>query len=236
MNIYLYVKTHTITGLKYLGKTTRDPFNYNGSGVDWKTHLKEHGEEHTTEIIKVCKSKKELNEWGRYYSKLWNVAESKDWANRIPETGGGWCTPESNQKRSKSLTGLKRPPRTEEHTEKIAQQFRGKPNPKTAKGLRKYYDSNPDRSHTIKKQSESLKKWYNKNPVLSHKKTLKTWEGRYKKDYEKYKTVISCIAQGKRNREIQKIIKVDCSTINKLRSGTHRLFSIFPEFVQLLRG
>ena len=31
MTIYLYKKTHKVTGLQYLGKTVRDPFKYNGS-------------------------------------------------------------------------------------------------------------------------------------------------------------------------------------------------------------
>jgi hypothetical protein len=90
MIIYLYKKTHTVTGLQYLGKTKRlDPHKYKGSGKDWKAHIKEHGYTVVTEILKECHSNEELNVWGRYYSKLWNVADSLNWANRIPETGGG---------------------------------------------------------------------------------------------------------------------------------------------------
>lgn len=89
MIIYLCVKTHSKTGLKYLCKTIQDPFKYCGSGVDWKKHLKEHGKEHTTKIIKECASHSELAKWGRYFSHIWNVADSNEWANRIPETGAG---------------------------------------------------------------------------------------------------------------------------------------------------
>lgn len=96
MTIYtLYIKTHKITGLKYLGKTTQNPFKYLGSGKDWLTHLKKYGNEHYTEIVMECQTKEEFNYWGRYYSKLWNIVNSQDdygnkiWANRIPETGGG---------------------------------------------------------------------------------------------------------------------------------------------------
>lgn len=90
MIIYLYKKTHNITGLQYLGQTTSDdPHLYPGSGVDWRAHIREHGYDVTTEILKVCKSKEELSSWGRYYSQLWNITESKNWANRIPESGGG---------------------------------------------------------------------------------------------------------------------------------------------------
>ena len=89
MIIYLYKKTHNITGLQYLGKTTKDPYKYQGSGKDWTPHVKEHGYDVTTEILRECRSSAELSQWGRYYSELWNVVESPEWANRIPETGGG---------------------------------------------------------------------------------------------------------------------------------------------------
>ena len=49
MTIYLYVKTHSKTGLKYLGQTSsNDPRMY------WKSHLKKHGLDYTTEILKEC--------------------------------------------------------------------------------------------------------------------------------------------------------------------------------------
>ena len=106
MCIYLYKKTHNKTGLQYLGKTEKDPFKYLGSGIDWKQHLKEHGTDITTEILKECQTKEELTVWGRYYSELWNVAESSTWANRIPETGGVDSVTASinNNKRVKNKT------------------------------------------------------------------------------------------------------------------------------------
>jgi hypothetical protein len=46
MVIYLYVKQHKITKLKYFGKTTRsDPHRYMGSGAHWRAHLKKHGKD-----------------------------------------------------------------------------------------------------------------------------------------------------------------------------------------------
>lgn len=91
MIIYkLYVKTHNITGLKYLGQTTRaDPHKYPGSGKYWRNHLEKHGYNYTTEILFECQSYQELKEKGTYYSNLWNVVGSKEWANLIPETGNG---------------------------------------------------------------------------------------------------------------------------------------------------
>jgi len=96
MSIYLLVKTHAKTGLKYLCKTSRrDYYKYKGSGLYWKDHLKIHGTEHHTELLKECHTNEELRQWGRYYSTLWNVVEAKDtngkklWANLVPEEGQG---------------------------------------------------------------------------------------------------------------------------------------------------
>jgi hypothetical protein len=86
---YLYIKTHKITGLKYLGQTKQDPFKYKGSGVYWKRHLKKHGNNHNTEILQKCYTKTALTTWGIYYSDLWSVIESKKWANLREESGNG---------------------------------------------------------------------------------------------------------------------------------------------------
>ncbi len=90
MTIYLYVKTHKKTGLKYLGVTTnKDPYTYTGSGVYWKNHLNKHGFDYFTEILKECRTKDEVKEWGLYYSRLWNIVESNEWANLKEEQGDG---------------------------------------------------------------------------------------------------------------------------------------------------
>ena len=86
----LYVKTHNVTGLKYLGQTSKsDPHKYTGSGKYWLKHLKKHGKNWTTEILCEAKNKQTVNEMGIYYSKLWNVVESNEWANLKPESGDG---------------------------------------------------------------------------------------------------------------------------------------------------
>jgi hypothetical protein len=88
--IYLYVKTHNLTGLKYLGKTTsKDPHKYPGSGLRWTRHLKKHGYDYTTEIIFESEDKEEIKQEGLKYSCLWNIEESPDWANLKPESGEG---------------------------------------------------------------------------------------------------------------------------------------------------
>lgn len=103
MGIYkLYVKTHSKTGLKYLGMTTQQDHNrYNGSGLHWLRHLAVHGNEHSTEIVEECESLESLRERGLYYSNLWNVVDSPEWANIILESGQGVIpTPEIIKKRS----------------------------------------------------------------------------------------------------------------------------------------
>lgn len=90
MTIYLYVKTHNKTGLKYLGKTIKkDPHKYTGSGKYWIRHLKQHGYDYTTKIIKECQTEEELIKWGLHYSKLWNIVKSENWANLKEEAGDG---------------------------------------------------------------------------------------------------------------------------------------------------
>lgn len=129
---YLYVKTHTVTGLKYLGKTTaKDPHMYLGSGTYWNCHLNKHGKTISTEIIKECHSKEELKEWGLHYSNLWNVVSSDDWANLKPENGDGGSAPihseETRKKRSVSLTGLRKDfTHTNETRDKMSQVAKGR--------------------------------------------------------------------------------------------------------------
>jgi len=104
MTIYLYKKTHKDTGLKYLGKTiAKDPYAYPGSGIYWTRHLEKNGNNVETEILRECATEEELKFWGQHYSKLWNVVESKDWANLIEEAGpGGVWSRESKEKLSQS--------------------------------------------------------------------------------------------------------------------------------------
>ena len=88
--IYLYVKTHTTTGLKYLGKTIRsDVHEYTGSGRCWLRHLAKPGKHYTTEILLATADKQELKETGIFFSQLWNIVESTGWANLMLEAGCG---------------------------------------------------------------------------------------------------------------------------------------------------
>jgi hypothetical protein len=140
--IYLYVKTHTVTGLKYFGKTENsDPHKYPGSGKYWSRHLKIHGRKYTTEIIFSSESKEEITKVGMEYSLLWNIVESEEWANLKLESGDGnpkgiTFSEETRRKQSEALKGKKRSstenykkPKSEEHKKKIAEAHIGKKRP-----------------------------------------------------------------------------------------------------------
>jgi len=109
MTIYLYKKTHKVTGLKYLGTTnSKNPYRYKGSGTYWRFHCDKHGYDIDTEILFETDSKEEIKSKGLYYSELWNVVESKEWANLKPEegNGGGYVAgSESAKKRSAKMIG-----------------------------------------------------------------------------------------------------------------------------------
>jgi len=87
--IYLYLKTHNKTGLKYLGKTAQDPFEYRGSGKYWSSHLEKHGDDVTTEVLFETTDAEELKRVGLEYSEKWNIVESREFANLVLEQGDG---------------------------------------------------------------------------------------------------------------------------------------------------
>lgn len=87
--IYLYLKTHKLTGLKYLGKTKQDPYVYQGSGKRWLSHINVHGYDVVTDILFKSEDKAQIREQGIYYSNLWNVVKNKEFANLREEAGDG---------------------------------------------------------------------------------------------------------------------------------------------------
>lgn len=93
--IYLYIKESPL-GLKYLGKTTaNDPFSYMGSGTYWLKHIKKHKftkEDIKTIILLETSDTEELKRVGIYYSELWDIVNSKDFANLTIECGDGGQT------------------------------------------------------------------------------------------------------------------------------------------------
>lgn len=88
MTIFLYVKTHNITGLKYFGKTTKkDAHKYTGSGKYWKRHLAKHGNDYTTEIIATFEDEIQCRNFALEFSKQNNIVNSDMWANLQEENG-----------------------------------------------------------------------------------------------------------------------------------------------------
>ena len=139
MTIYLYLKTHNKTGLKYFGKTTKDPFKYKGSGKYWLRHIAKHGNDVTTEIVCSCSTEKEARIEGLKYSKQWNIVESSKFANLIEEIGQGGATmlgkkhtPETIKK-IKAYPGFwlgkKRGPLNKAQRKAISQRTSGENNP-----------------------------------------------------------------------------------------------------------
>ena len=90
--IYLYVKTHNKTGLKYLGKTEQNPQTYKGSGKYWINHINKHGYDVTTEVIGTFQTNEELSTVSKELSEKWRVVDSSEWANLRPESGDGGDT------------------------------------------------------------------------------------------------------------------------------------------------
>ena len=115
MIIYLYVKQHSITGLKYFGKTEKsNPFKYLGSGKRWCRHINKHGKDHVKTIELWGFDSQELcTEFAIKFSNDNNIVESDEWANIIPENGldgapkGNIRTIETREKLSESLKGKK---------------------------------------------------------------------------------------------------------------------------------
>lgn len=85
--IYLYVKQHAITGLKYFGMSEKYPEKYLGSGKYWTRHCKAHGRNHVvTNKVYCFEDEDEASEFAIWFSKENNIVESDEWANLMVET------------------------------------------------------------------------------------------------------------------------------------------------------
>lgn len=119
----IYLKTHNVTGLKYLGYTRQsDPHKYQGSGKRWKKHIKKHGYDVTTEVI--------------YQGDYWMVAlvtamecnakwlpkDNPAFANLIDEELDG-STPDSIARRASKAVGRRH---SSEWNENISKSMKGK--------------------------------------------------------------------------------------------------------------
>ena len=104
MTVYLYVKEHQKTGLKYFGKTShKNPFWYKGSGSYWLDHLKKHGYDISTTEIFGFDNQDLCTEFALKFSQDNDIVNSSEWANLKEETGldGGSGYKHSDERKRK---------------------------------------------------------------------------------------------------------------------------------------
>ena len=136
--IYLYIKTHLGTGLKYFGKTYKNPEKYKGSGKYWKRHLKLHGDNVKTEILGIFYDETKCKDAALKFSIENNIVKSDEWANLILENGldgmpeGNLISDETKRKISKSLIG--KPSIKSKYVLKESREVRAERSRKIAKG------------------------------------------------------------------------------------------------------
>ena len=140
---WLYIKRHRQTGLKYFGKTIRNPMKYFGSGEYWKKHIKIHGKDIETVWCELFTDKDQLVDFAELFSEFNNIVNDIDvngkklWANEVPENGlhGGqntgmvsplkgkptgrdsWCKGKKRPEHSDAMKGKKH---TSDHSAKIS--------------------------------------------------------------------------------------------------------------------
>lgn len=190
MIIYLYVKQHTITKLKYFGKTEqKDPFKYSGSGSYWNRHLKKHGKDHVKTLEVWGFDDQELcTEFALKFSQDNNIVESSEWSNLREENGldgnplGLKLSRETKEKISIKMTNrimtedhrnnignaLKDRIMSDEWKEKLSVAKKGKPGPiKTRSHIEKIAEVNrgmkrsEECKNNISKSQQGLVWWTN---------------------------------------------------------------------------
>lgn len=193
--MYLYLKTHNVTGLKYLGKTIRNPFKYKGSGKRWKYHLNKHGNDVSTEILLETNDVNELVQKGIELSIKWNIVERSDFANIRIECGDGGDTSKTpayieamkHRQQIPWNKGLKFPPHTKERRQQISQTLkqhwkththnrkgvvnwnRGIPNPRIREVSKlSQYSWKCQRCGKEGVGASNLKRWHGDNCRLAH--------------------------------------------------------------------
>ncbi len=113
-SVYLLLKTHNDTGLKYLcrhiTKFEKTCYTYKGSGVHWKKHLEKYGNNVTTEILAKCDTIEEARILGLHYSEKWNIVESTEYANLVPENGQGGAEAAKQRTTNRNRFGYEQEP------------------------------------------------------------------------------------------------------------------------------
>jgi hypothetical protein len=133
MIIYLCVKIHTKSNLKYFCKTaTRDPYVYCGSGLYWKRHITLYGKEYIKTIgVWAFDNELQASQFALKFSKDNKIVSSDNWANLQEENALDGCPP--GLKRP-NITGDNNPAKRTEVRQKISENNAMK-NPIVAKKL-----------------------------------------------------------------------------------------------------
>ena len=104
MIIYLYIKQHSITKLKYFGRTIKNPWKYNGSGTYWTQHIKKHGVEFVETIaVFEFETQDDCSRFALDFSNKNRIVESTEWANLVLEDGMARYTGKSSEKHSTTM-------------------------------------------------------------------------------------------------------------------------------------
>lgn len=152
MTIYLYVKQHTKTGLKYFGKTVKsDPYSYLGSGKLWVPHIRKHGTQYV-ETIELWKfeDQEEAIKFAIEFSNVNDIVNSENWANLVIEDAKDGAFPKGYKpwNKGKKMSSefcekcsKKRKPLSEQHKRKLSEKLKSKSKPLSEEHKRKLSES-----------------------------------------------------------------------------------------------
>jgi len=106
---YLYIKQHSVTGLKYFGKTTKtDPYKYSGSGGYWKNHIKKHGKKFIKTIwVSDLYYDTSIVEHALHFSIENNIVKSNSHKGKTPWNKGKICNPQTEESKNKTSMAKK---------------------------------------------------------------------------------------------------------------------------------
>ncbi|PPD55555.1 MAG: hypothetical protein CTY12_00835 [Methylotenera sp.] len=234
---YLYVKTHNVTGLKYFGKTCKDPYVYRGSGIYWLRHLRQHGNDVSTEVIGLFEDRDECVRTALLFSETNNIVHAinesnkKIWANQIIENGldggvtRGWI-------------------RTPEYRERMSNYFKGRIVSESTRALMRQKRANQDMSHMRRPKTEEWKQRISESskkrqPMSSETKQKMSDNRKGKSRSDETKRKISMSRQGFKHTEesLQKMRGIPCSDEKKQRLRELNIGKIISiEVKQKLKG
>lgn len=183
-----------MTGLKYFGKTTKDPEIYLGSGKWWLKHLKKHGKEFVKNLLVVgpYSDEKQLTNLALWMSEELDVVNSPEWANLTHENGLDGGVTGDHKKFSEAHLGI---PLSKEHRNGIRQALRGKAHNKVSCP---HCGKIGGQSHMIRWHFDNC---HERKKIKSERKSeaaLLRWETRDKGMItEKAKTQVTCPHCGK---------------------------------------